>query len=451
MAMCSPSRSSFLSGLRPDYTKLYTIDDNIRSVKGLLTIPQGFKQNGYTTVAFGKVFDGRSSGGRDDQDYPASWTVRPISFKAAEWSHTSNNTNCGYGDPYWSKKLDPRPLGQCIEDEANETSLLFGTRNYLPDEKLANLAIGALNQFSKNPSQPFFLAVGFLRPHLPFVAPQRHFRKWPRSAFPLNQSIDGSRNDIYAPVAYTNSEADSYTDWTGSPKHLTPHPTTYERYLHSYYASSSFVDEMLGKVVSTLRSYPTMADNTIILFFGDHGYHLGEHEFYNKKTVYDLGTKVTFIRFGPNKFFPRQGINVTTPVELLDLKPTLYEMAGISLKAPYHGTSLTPLFRAVDPVTQVKSVALSQFYAFGAYRFSVMSYGIRGSRYRYVVQWDYVDKSILHEELYDYIADPLELINAKTYPENANILAAYRHLFQVYHSNLGDYQNLTLDSFSNGF
>jgi iduronate 2-sulfatase len=435
MAMCSPSRSSFLTGLRPDFTRLYEIGDNLRRTKNIVTLPQAFKKEGYITIGFGKIFDGRSSGGRLDQDFPQSWTVRPDSLAAATWSGSRPDADCGYeGDPFFNAQTFPRPFSQCIKQATTEVeeNTRFATRKYLPDEIQAQWAMDKIHEFALTPTQPFFLALGFLRPHLPFVAPQKHFARWPRSAFPFNTTINGRRDQIYTKGAYGVQESKSYSGFVLSGDNLAPVPKVHERYLHAYHASCSYVDELLGKVVGTLREYPALADNTIIVFLSDHGFHLGEHEFYAKKTVYEQATHVPLLLFGASKFFPVQGIKVTTPVELVDLVPTLHEMAVLQPKTSYQGTSLVPFFRSVDRVLQTKSVALSQFNAFGPLRRKVMSYALRGNQFRYVVHWDYTTKNVAFEELYNYLVDSHELTDVKERAEHSDVLQTFRNIFQLY-------------------
>ena len=452
MAMCSPSRSSLMSGLRPDSTKLYQINSVMRKSKTkITTIAEALKKSGYRTIGVGKIMDGRVSGGWQVQDFPLSWSQRVNNTKSAAWDKNLTMPNCGYGDARFHPKTNKKPFTQCAfrpDVRIPRAKIRVPSRDGLPDYDLLQVALDTLDDLSKKPDEPFFLAVGLLRPHLPFVAPQSHFARWPREIFTNHTQYPYHpfRDDVYQPPLYRNREFSTYTGWTIKAKKPGPLAgvNRHARAVHSYIAACSMVDEVFDSLVAALDSKPPeIRDNTVVIFFSDHGYHLGEHGIYGKKTVYEAATRVPLLIMG--SMFSNM-VRVDSPVELIDLMPTIMQLAQVTDQAPsplgYQGISLLPLFESSQPVKKVKAVALAQFYGFNGYG-KLMSYAFRGSRYRFVVHYRTVQKKILFSELYDYKTDPRELTNLLTDPtvDTSHIAPKFHALFRLYLDDMNEYHH----------
>ena len=384
-AVCAPSRASLLTGKRPDYTKVWNLKTLIRDKNpNIVTMPQYFKQMGYQTAATGKIFDFRSVDALADS---VSWTYR--------YKKVKNTNPMGGGYVYETRRVS-------TEAPVIADSLTM-------DGEVLSQGIDYMKKMAKS-GKPFFLAVGFHKPHLPFVAPKRYwdmydssdiklaaFREYPEGAPPYAPQPGWELRQIYVDIP---SDFD------------TPISEEKQRQLiHGYYACVSFVDQLIGDLISELDNLG-LRENTIIVLWGDHGWHLGDHSMWCKHTNYEQATRAPLI-FAGNKIIP--GGSSATPVEFVDIYPTLCDLAGIATPANLDGLDLTPIMEG--KVKKVKDFAVSQFP-----RGNKMGYAFRDGRYRYVV-WvknnfrsnqHFDDSLIAAEELYDYEADPLEKKNLAT-------------------------------------
>ena len=405
VALCSPSRTSLLTGRRPDTTHVYTIGPYFRHVGGnFTTLPEYFKQNGYTTAGMGKIFHpGRASGGDD----PISWTEPYFHGVANFESHERS----------WT----------AVPDE-----LLVETP--LIDEQIANQAIKTLQRVSpdaKSGKKPFFVAAGFHKPHLPFVFPKSMFKYYPGVYLPDNP---------YAPVNmpkvawYDYAGLRGYSDITvlnatGGINTTLPGQVVLDL-RRAYYSALSWTDSLIGRVINELHRLG-LADNTIISFWGDHGYQLGEHGEWCKQTNFELATHAPMMLHIPG--LTNNGIPTRQLTEFVDLFPTLVDAAGLKsltecpenstgIELCTEGTSLMPLIS--QPKTPVKKAAFSQ-YTRGKY----MGYTVRTDKYRYT-EWPKFhyhpaykpDWTILAGvELYDHTTDPQENVNNADNPSYKDI------------------------------
>jgi len=374
-AVCSPTRTSILTSRYPDTTRVWDLYSWFRTVGGnYTTIPELFKNNGYRTIGGGKIFHpGHASGANSSipgtspkgDDAPYSWS-NDVSF-----FHAPN-------DQYWSGKTAIPGCSGCgnswiaVSPEAEKKKPLPGTQ-------IADFAVNALRNFSQNGignvndgEQPFFLAVGFHKPHLPFVSPERFFQSYPEDEIEL----PGDQNppSDMPSVAWSNwGELRAYRDIaalgnSGLPgDHLPANVTKALR--RAYYAAVSFTDANIGKVLDALEENG-FENDTVITFWGDHGWQLGEHGEWCKHTNFDLATNAPmFIRI-PG--LTDSGIVTSVPTEYLDLMPTLAE-AAMDFKVPScpsdaqkardvklctHGVSLLPLID--EPTKSLKAAAYSQ-------------------------------------------------------------------------------------------
>jgi arylsulfatase A-like enzyme len=403
-AVCGPSRASLLTGLRPDTTRVYDLKTRIRSIiPDVVTLPQHFKQNGYETVGMGKIFDPRSVNGRVNDD-PKSWS-RPYVL-----TPENQNSQMGFLNPDFVKRAKEVKRANRGEWD-NMKKALGGTPAVeidqdVPDEayedgELAEQGVKHIGELAKA-GKPFFLAVGFHKPHLPFVAPKRYadlysgddirlakFQKMPEGAPAVHfQDSWELKNGSYA--KYANSDG------------VLPEADQREL-VHGYMACVSYIDAQVGKLLDALDAN-AVAENTIVVLWGDHGWHLGDHGMWCKHTNYEQATRVPLIIAKRAK--GGKGAKSLSPVEFLDIYPTICDLAGLPKPDVLQGKSLIPVLD--DPTAKVKDFAVSQFPRGGGSN-EMMGYTLRDGRHRYI-RWAPKDKpaEVKFEELYDYQSDPLE-------------------------------------------
>lgn len=376
--LCSPSRVSMLTGLRPDATRVYDLQTDFRAVRpGLVTLPQLFKQNGYISARVGKIYHYGNPGqiGTPGLDDPVSWdhTVNPRGIDKDEEPLLTNYTpqRKGFGSAL-AYYASPAP------DEAHT------------DGKVALETIKLLEQYR---DRPFFLAAGFYRPHCPYIAPQKYFDMYPLDEVPAPPATPRT-DDVPAPAWYTN------------PPHWNLDERQQREILRAYYASVSFLDANVGRLLDALDRLG-LADNTIVVFVSDHGYHLGDRGQWMKMTLFERSTRTPVIVAGAG--VQAHGTESRRIVELLDVYPTLAAMTGLETPAGLHGRSLVPLLR--DPASPWNHAAVSQLRRGGGAN-SFMGYTLRTERWRYT-EWDHGARGV---ELYDVEADPGEVHNRAADP-----------------------------------
>jgi arylsulfatase A-like enzyme len=401
-ATCSPSRTSLLTGRRPDTTKIYDLSTHLRTtMPDVVTLPEYFKRHGYFTQGLGKIFHG----GLDDAQ---SWSVetgpvggatdRPGRGGSAQKTKGPGKKGPVVAKPSWA--IIPR------EREKEHTEVL-----------LLDSAIAALRGYrTKAPSQPFFLAVGFHKPHLPFEAPQRFYDLYPLDQVPLAANPFLPKNSPAFATTDDSGEVRTYSDIPA--KTAGPIGETKARELvRGYFACVSYVDALIGELLRELDRLEYRQE-TIIVIWGDHGWHLGEHAQWGKHTNFEVGTRVPLIISHPGQ--TSRGQKTDRIAELVDLYPTLCELAGLSLAAGLEGDSLLPVLK--DPACPWDSVAISQWPR------PYMGYSMRTDRYRYTEWVPKNDRNATPAgiELYDHQVDPAENMNVAALPENATLVADLR-------------------------
>ena len=308
-AVCSPSRASFLTGRRPDTTHVYNLQDYWRHVGGdFTTIPQYFKENGYISLGGGKIMHSGKASGNDD---PISWTekVYHSETKRAYW----NGLNA-----LKERAIDP------ID---NDTLSLLP----LPDTEVADFAISALNRLApdaKDGKQPFFLGVGFHKPHLPFRFPETFYNLYPEDKVKLPSNPFSPEN--LPSIAWASYELWSWKDIakygvTGDPDDLLPDEVVL-RLRRAYFAAVSHMDYEVGRVLAEIKRLG-LSDNTVISFIGDHGFELGEHSCWSKHDNFEISTNTPMMIKVPG--LTDKGIVSDHLTEFVDLFPTLVEAAGL--------------------------------------------------------------------------------------------------------------------------
>lgn len=388
-AVSGPSRASLMTGLYPDKTRVWDLKTQLRQVNpNVVTLPQYFKTQGYETAALGKIFGKGNVGAGHDV---ASWTIK-------------------YRDPVCDvyaihKTLNERGKGPSVEsaDVSDDT---------YHDGKMTSMAIKLLDSLSTG-EKPFFLSVGFLKPHLPFVAPKKYWDMYERNNFKTASFQKKATNGT--DLAYHNSEElKGYTDIPDFHS-FSDHDSDYlseakqKELIHGYYATMSYVDYQISRLLDELKRLK-INEKTIVILLSDHGWHLGDHGLWNKHSNFEQATRVPLIISAPGR---NKGIIPITFAELTDIFPTLCELANLSLPENLDGVSLV---KSIDsPETEIREYAFSQ-YPRGN---DIMGYSIRTKRFRYTI-WmkkefteniPYESSSVVAREMYDYDNDPLETIN----------------------------------------
>lgn len=403
LAVCGPSRLSLLSGRRPDTIQVWDLKSHFRETfPELVTLPQHFKNHGYDTRSIGKIYHGSGAPMKD----PPSWSEEPLydSGRKHEWRYAS-----------------PENLAvDTLKRTATEAEDV--PDNTFVDGLVCDAAEAALETYSKT-GQPFFLGVGFRKPHLPFVAPKKYWDLYKREKIPKPET-DTHPHGAPEYALRTWNEIEGYTD---IPKQLNEiSPEKIQELRHGYYACISYIDTLVGRLLDTLDQLD-LQNNTIICFWSDHGFHLGEQGLWTKANNYELAARVPLILSVPGQ--SNQGSTTDALVELVDLYPTLTELCKIPQTSGLEGLSLKPLLD--DPNRPWKTAAFSQYPRdYTAIKHDrhgdVMGYALRTDRFRYVQWKDWNSGEALAEELYDHQNDPLEMKNLAPLSEYATILKSHQ-------------------------
>ena len=391
--VCSPSRSSFLTGLYPRQTGVFTNDSHFRDfVPDIVTLPEFFAQHGYFTARVGKIFHYNVPGhiGTDGLDDPQSWDDR----------RNPKGVDVSYG-PQVNRIDSETPIGATL------TWLSVpGDGSRHTDAQVTDAAIDLLEtHHPQRTGRPLFLAVGYFRPHTPFIAPSTFFEMYPSETIEAPADFSADRADI--PTAAL-ADRPGQLQMTVAQKIAA---------IQGYYASISYVDVQIGRLLRALDS-AGLRDNTVIVLVSDHGYHLGAHGLWQKGDLFEGSVRVPMVLSVPNlpdATFVR-GQSSESLAELVDLYPTLAELAGLSIPKQVAGVSLVPVLR--NPAVSVRESAYTMALSRAGWvrpewrHPDVMGESVRTRRYRYTV-WDDGQMGV---ELYDYHSDPGELINVANQP-----------------------------------
>ena len=388
-AVCSPSRSSLLTGTRPDTTKVWDLVTHFRdALPDVVTLPQHFRQNGYFVQGMGKIYHP----GYDDE---RSWSTPWQTPKAPTYALVKTPQVKDEDKP---KQKDGPPLESADVPD-----------NFYKDGMVAEMAVSTLRGLGGKP-EPFFLAVGFAKPHLPFVSPKKYWDLYDPAQIKL--APNPFRPKGAPEYALTNSN--ELRNYVGMPAEG-PIPDNLARQLkHGYYAAVSYTDAQIGKVLDELDRQG-LRQNTIIVLWGDHGWKLGEHGEWCKHSNVENDTNAPLLLSVPG--MKNAGKHSNALVEFVDVYPTLAEVAGLPLPGHLEGASFKPVLDAPD--RPWKTAAFSQ-YPRGQ---RVMGYSMRTDRYRFTVWVGRNDHSKVDAvELYDHQADPQENVNIARVPTHAELV-----------------------------
>ncbi len=394
-AVCAPSRNALLTSVRPTTSGIYDLGTNFReAVPDAVTMPQYFKQHGYRTEALGKIFHT----GHGNHEDPVSWSAPHFYQKSIAYVLPASHATQGLTrEEALFANQDARGLPRGAPYESPDVP-----DNAYPDGKIADEAVRRLQAAKGKPNEPFFLAVGFLKPHLPFCAPKKYWDLYDRSKFtvpPLRTPPAGAPK--YAPSGW--GELRQYSD---IPDVGLVNDDQARALIHGYHAAVSFVDAQLGKVLDEFDRLG-FGSNTIIVLWGDHGWHLGDHGWWSKHDNYEQTARLPLIIVAPG--VTKSGAHATNAlIETVDIYPTLAELAGLptpSVPQGIEGKSFVPVLN--DPNLATKNYA---FHVFP--RGERIGRAVRTTRYR-LVEWKVPGRAAdtADLELYDYETDPLETKN----------------------------------------
>jgi len=394
-AVCAPSRNALLTGVRPTSMGIYDLGTNFReAVSNAVTLPQYFKQHGYRTEALGKIFHV----GHGNHEDPVSWSVPHFQQKSIAYVKPESRANQGLTrEEALFANQDAKGLPRGAAYESADVP-----DDAYPDGKIADETVRRLRAAKQKPNEPFFLAVGFLKPHLPFCAPKKYWDLYDRASF----TVPTLRTAPEGAPKYAASGWGELRQYSNIPDSGPIADELARTLIHGYHATVSYMDAQLGKVLDELDRLG-LASNTIIVLWGDHGWHLGDHGWWCKHDNYEQATRIPLIVAAPGVTTPRARA-ANALVETVDIYPTLAELAGLPVpQVPQgiEGNSFVPVLH--DPNLGRKN------YLYHVYpRGERIGRAVRTTRYR-LVEWKVpgraADTGDL--ELYDYEKDPLETKN----------------------------------------
>jgi choline-sulfatase len=375
--LCNPSRTSLLTGRRPSSTGVYGLSPWFRNVKefeNLTTLPQHFSNSGYQTLSTGKIFHGGYGRTKKDREFQKLGPAASVGAKP-------------------KKKLVDTPAKHPLVDWG-----VFPHRD--EDKGDYKVASWAVDQLEAAPEEPFFLSVGFFLPHVPCYATQKWFDLYPEDSLKLPATRRDDRKDT--------PRFSWYIHWKLPEPRLKflEEANQWKNHVRSYLASVSFVDSQVGRVLTALEK-SGKKDNTVIVLWSDHGYHIGEKEITGKNTLWEPSTRVPLMFSGPGV---SSGAACREPVELLDIFPTLVDLCGLPALKGLEGLSLMPQIQSADTPRDRPAITTHNHD----------NHGVRSKDWRYI---RYADGS---EELYDMQEDPHEFTNLAKAPKYTEILAKHR-------------------------
>ena len=415
-AVCSPTRSSLMTGTRPDTTRVWDLVTHFRTaLPEVVTLGQHFKQHGYFVQGMGKIYHGKLDDG-------PTWSVPWRTPRAPKYALAANvaldqrqyrAAGDQPGQPADAGTDDgPVRSGQNVRGPAFECADV--PDDTYQDGKVAELAIATLRQGQQR-DEPFFLAVGFIKPHLPFVAPKRYWDLYD----PVKIELAPNPFRPHGAPAYAVQDGGELRNYHGIPAGSIPDDLA-RQLKHGYYAAISYTDAQIGKLLDELDRLG-LRDNTIVILWGDHGWKLGEHDAWCKHSNVENDVHVPLMLAVPG--MQNAGQQTDALVEFVDIYPTLAELAGLPLPAHLEGTSMKPLLD--DPHRAWKTAVFSQYprSAGKAKGGELMGYSMRTNRHRFTVWVQRRDHTkVVATELYDHELDPQENTNLADVPTNAELV-----------------------------
>lgn len=446
-AICGPTRASIMTGTRPDVTQVWNLTTQMRDVNpDLVTLPQYLITQGYETSGIGKIYHPSSAIGGVD---PVSWSIPYLKSKESDFpAEFGSPANGQYQLQETKARMTPEIIAErkqqskdLAANDENPKSIkgpsvecIDVPDNAYQDGVNALLAKEQIIKLSKG-DKPFFMAVGFSKPHLPFVSPKKYWDLYKREDMPIASFQEHSKNGPL--IAYHQSgELRNYLD---IPEFATLPADSLriglklekqKELIHGYYAAVSYLDAQVGVLLNTLESLGTL-NNTIIVLWGDHGWHLGDHDLWHKHTNFEEATRAPLIIAGPGI---KSG-KTNSLSEFVDVFPTICDLAGVPIPNKLDGLSLKPLM--LNNNAKVNDYSISQYprklkklemIKKGYTDSKIMGYSMRTDKYRFTI-WmnNFTSKQPFNEfkvyafEMYDYVKDPLEKVNVVNDKDYATI------------------------------
>lgn len=399
VAVCNPSRASLMTGLKPDTLGVWTLPIHFReAMPDAVTLPQWFRKSGYTAVSHGKIY-------HNPTPDPQSWS-EPI----------RDLPKLPYFYPEGTKQRIKDAQEKLPKNDWRKNNLRGPSTASpdLPDNKVLDgartqMCIEDLKRLGKT-DEPFFLAMGYIRPHLSFVAPKKYWDMYDPAELPImvDQQVPTGSPKF---AMHNNSELSHYFDLINMPKpwddETLPEPQM-RTLVHGYHACVSYVDAQIGQLLNALDE-EGLRENTIVVLWSDHGWKLGEYRGWGKMTNYEIDARVPLIISAPG--MDSAGQQTESLAELLDLYPTLCELSGVEVPDFAEGKSLVPILK--DPASEVRNAAVSQYYRKHEDR-EYMGYSMRTDQYRYIEWRDFSTGEMAEQELYDHNVSEIETTNIAT-------------------------------------
>ena len=435
-AVSGPTRASLMTGMRPDYTRIWDLKTKMRDVNpGILSLPQYFISLGYSTQGIGKIYDPRCV---DDALDQPSWSIPYYKRSDKYVSKSTGKPEGQYQLPetkslFIKFTLEGEAKGLKGKELTDYVAKLIKPSvecadvpdNAYNDGSNALYAKEILDQLSKE-GKPFFFAVGFSKPHLPFVAPKKYWDLYKCDQMPLAPFQQKAKNG--PEIGYhTAAELLAYSDippiasFSDQKVGMDLPVDKQKELIHGYYAATSYMDAQVGILLNALDSLG-LSKNTVIVLWGDHGWHLGDHNLWCKHTNFEQATHAPLLISAPGI----QPSKTKSPSEFIDIFPTLCDLTGVKIPDHLDGKSLVPMMK--DPKVSVKEFSVSQYprpankienARLGWSDGEFMGYSIRTAKYRYTI-WlkdtfrsykPYNKDLVVASELYDYEKDPNETVN----------------------------------------
>ncbi len=454
-AVCGPTRASLLTGMRPDVTKVRDLKTKMRDMNpNIVTLPEYFISQGYTTSGVGKIFHPSCVDKKYD---PQSWSIPFLVPKESDYSNglpvqkhyqspelkaLNAKEEIGSTDEAGKGKGKKKDKKEDLDEDGGSSrgpafECLDLPDNAYEDGVSALLAQKQIIKLSKE-NKPFFMAVGFHKPHLPFVAPKKYWDLYKREDMPIAEFQEHAANS--KDFSYQNSgELSSYSGVKEFAKYTDKSVNKFglaiekqKELVHAYYAAVSYTDAQVGILLNTLEKLGTL-NNTIIVLWGDHGWHLGDHDMWGKHTNYEQATKAPLIITAPGL----KAGQTKSMTEFVDVYPTLCELSGGTVPTYLDGKSLVPVMK--NNKASVKEYAMSQYprkmdkadiNKVEDGKGKLMGYSMRTEQYRYTVWLKnftsdqvYSADKVYNKELYDYVKDPLEKVNVSDDKKYAAVAA----------------------------
>ncbi len=396
--VCGPSRASLMSGYYPTATGTYGYVSGRKNIgPDRKMLPELFRENGYYTARVSKIFHmgipidiERGTDGTDD---PACW-VEKFNSQGPEWRAVGE-----------AELVQGNPDGTIERKGGNVMTIVKADGDDLvhSDGKTAKKACELIRAHK---DEPFFIAVGFVRPHVPFVAPKKYFKDYPFEDIVMPEVIEGDWDDIPKRginyVTSVNGQMDEEDE---------------KKAVAAYYAAVAYMDAQVGKVLNTLEE-EGLSDKTIVVFTSDHGFHLGEHKFWMKVSLHEESVKIPLVIKVPGRKYAvgrRQSAVCSSFVELIDLYPTLAELAGLEYSEHLQGKSLVETL--IEPNTQVRDMVFTVSQG-------GRTFGLRTDQYAYI-QYDEDAGSGI--ELFDMVKDPKQYTNLAINPDYADLVTEFQN------------------------